>query len=380
MYILHSIPSFGLKSGGTSTCTYDLLSALNHQSCPADVLTLNLQNTLDEIIGEGEAWIKALPFDARTPFQFSNNLKQFLLEERIYDLYHTNGLWLYCNHITASIARKKDKPYLISLHGMLYPQALSRSSWKKVLMRKFCFDDDLARAACIHVTCVEEMNHYRQLGFENPVAVIPNPVPFFEMGEMKGKNEISRIGFLGRIHPRKQVERLIYAWKKLGNQISGAELLIMGEGDDSYLSFLKQEVKRLNLSGVCFTGFVSGNDKYEKLASLSCLCVPSDFENFGMIITEALSVGTPVIASKGTPWEELNTHRCGWWVDNDVDTLAATIREALNTSEEERQTMGERGKQLIKDNYSVEMVAGKMKRLYEWILYGGEKPEFVYLK
>ena len=31
---------------------------------------------------------------------------------------------------------------------------------------------------------------------------------------------------------------------------------------------------------------------------------------------------------KGTPWQELNMHHCGWWVDNDVDTLAATIREA----------------------------------------------------
>ena len=55
-----------------------------------------------------------------------------------------------------------------------------------------------------------------------------------------------------------------------------------------------------------------------------------DFENFGMIVTEALSVGTPVIASLGTPWEELNIHRCGWWVNNDVDTLAQTIEKVLS--------------------------------------------------
>lgn len=113
---------------------------------------------------------------------------------------------------------------------------------------------------------------------------------------------------------------------------------------------------------------------------LSYLIVPSDFENFGNIITEAMVHGIPVIASKGTPWQELNMHHCGWWVDNDVDTLAATIREALALSEEERIAMGKRGQQLVKENYSVEMVALKMKELYEWILYGGEKPEFVYLK
>lgn len=378
MYILHSIPSFGLKSGGTSTCTYDLLSALNHQSCPADVLTLNLQNTLDKIIGEGEAWIKALPFDARTPFQFSHNLKQFLLEERIYDLYHTNGLWLYCNHITASIARKKDKPYLISPHGMLYPQALSRSSWKKVLMRKFCFDDDLARAACIHVTCVEEMDYYRRLGFENPVAVIPNLVSFSGIDKIMRRNGVFRIGFLGRIHPIKNIDVLIKAWSKVNT--SGCELVLVGDGEKSYVDRLKGLVLDLNLSNVLFTGFLQGKEKQQMIASFDYQVLPSQSENFGMVVPEALIQGVPVIASKGTPWEELNTHRCGWWVDNDVDTLAATICKALNTSEEERLVMGERGKQLIKDNYSVEMVAGKMKRLYEWILYGGEKPEFVYLK
>ena len=119
---------------------------------------------------------------------------------------------------------------------------------------------------------------------------------------------------------------------------------------------------------------------YPQAFEKSFLIVPSDFENFGNIVTEALVRRIPVIASKGTPWQELNTFHCGWWVDNDVDTLVSTVRLALDTPEEERLAMGERGKQLIKSNYSIEIVANKMKRLYEWILYGGEKPEFVYTK
>ena len=103
-----------------------------------------------------------------------------------------------------------------------------------------------------------------------------------------------------------------------------------------------------------------------------------DFENFGMIVTEALSVGTPVIASLGTPWEELNIHRCGWWVNNDVDTLAQTIEKVLSLSTAELSEMGERGKQFVMEKFSDEQVAVKMKQLYEWILSGGKKPEFVY--
>jgi hypothetical protein len=40
--------------------------------------------------------------------------------------------------------------------------------------------------------------------------------------------------------------------------------------------------------------------------------------------------------------------------------------------------MGKRGQKLIKNNYSVEVVSKKMIQLYDWILNGGDKPEFVY--
>ena len=40
--------------------------------------------------------------------------------------------------------------------------------------------------------------------------------------------------------------------------------------------------------------------------------------------------------------------------------------------------MGENGKLLIETNYTDTQIALKMKQLYEWILTGGEKPEFVY--
>ena len=108
------------------------------------------------------------------------------------------------------------------------------------------------------------------------------------------------------------------------------------------------------------------------------LCVPSKTENFGMTVAEALIAQTPVICTKTAPWEELNTRHCGWWVDNDIDKLAQTIREALLLPQSEIDKMGENGKLLIETNYTDTQIALKMKQLYEWILTGGEKPEFVY--
>lgn len=374
MKVLQTIAGFGAHSGGTSTCTYDLLVAMHKIGCDIDLLSIQT----DDLMGKGEFWIKALYNDSYTPYGYSHNMNHFL-KNSDYDLYHTNGLWMYCNHITASVARKKDKPYIITPHGMLYPQALARSAWKKKLMMHLCFDKDIRAANCIHATCMQEMKYYRDLGYKNPVAVIANPMPLPKyIDDIKPERSKKRIGFLGRLHPRKNVKGLIEAWASLGKATKNAELYIMGKGDETYEAYLKELVTTLGLTNVIFAGFVNGREKFEKLATLTALFVPSDFENFGMIITEALIVKTPVMASLGTPWEELNTRRCGWWVNNDIHTLSQTMEEVFSLSDEELLAMGERGKQLVLEKYSSIQVATQMKHLYEWILNGGQKPDFVY--
>jgi hypothetical protein len=88
--------------------------------------------------------------------------------------------------------------------------------------------------------------------------------------------------------------------------------------------------------------------------------------------------GVPVIASKGMPWKELEEYHCGWWIDNDQETINRTLLKAINLSSVERIEMGMNGKRLMQERYSVGILGRKMKQLYEWILYGGEKPDFVY--
>ena len=375
MKILQTISGFGAHSGGTSTCTYDLLTAMHRIGCNVDLMTVKT----DDLMGKGEEWIKALPNDAISPYGFSSNMDRFLKQSN-YDLHHTNGMWMHCNHITCLMARRKHKPYVITPHGMLYPQALARSAWKKkLLLIGGGVDKDLRLADCIHCTCKEEMNYYRALGYKNPVAVIPNPVPIPSfIDELRNERSIKRVGFLGRLHPRKNVEALLDAWIRLGDKTKKAQLVVMGKGEAAYEAMLKERVKQSELTNVEFAGFVTGREKFERLASLTVLCVPSDFENFGMIVTEALSVGTPVIASLGTPWEELNSEHCGFWVQNNVKTLGETICNVLSLPDEEIRQMGENGKRLVKEKYQDMQVAQKMKELYEWILYGGKNPIFVY--
>lgn len=383
MKVLQTIAEFGALYGGITTCTYDLILAIHDIGAQLDLLTLDVKNRDDRLMGENEKWIKVLPNDAITPFEYSKSILRFLRNSN-YDIYHTNGLWMYCNHITCSIARQKHKPYVITPHGMLYPEALRRSYWKKWPLIQICFRKDISLADCLHVTCKAEMKHVRDFGYKGAIAIIPNPAnlpdyldevtspktSFMESGRVK------KFGFLGRLHPVKKVENLLYGMAKLPRP-QDCELVIMGKGDGAYEQFLRNEVDRLGLKNVKFSGFVSGREKYEQLAQLSCLFVPSDFENFGMIVTEALSVGTPVMASLGTPWEELNMVGCGWWSDRSPDNIADVMQQVIDMPASQLLAMGEKGRKLVQQKYAAPQVARQMRQLYEWLAGNGSKPSFI---
>jgi glycosyltransferase involved in cell wall biosynthesis len=106
--------------------------------------------------------------------------------------------------------------------------------------------------------------------------------------------------------------------------------------------------------------------------------MPSDFENFGMSIVEALLVAKPVITTNGTPWQSLAEQGAGWWVERTADALRAALIEAMTLTDEVRQSMGRRGCGMVAD-YSPAIVGSQLISLYRWLLKQGEKPNFVKL-
>lgn len=374
MKVLHS-GSLDVRSGGPALSTCLTLRGLRTAGIDAELLMAPLRPGGKLIADDITTHCTRHPIGQR--FAYIPSMGSTLRALGSYDLYHVQGLWQYLGHAVAAYARKVGVPYVLTLRGMLYPQALAHSALIKRLSLCAYQRKDLQQAACIQATCAEERDFYRQLGLTNPVAVIPNPIDTSAADIPPTPCAHRAVGYLGRVHPRKRIERLIYAFDHLRQQTADCELVIIGAGDNAYEQFLRAEAARLKLDNVRFTGFLTGADKDAELRRLACLAVPSDFENFGNIVTEALVRGVPVIASTGTPWQELPQRHCGWWIDNDQASIDRTIAEALALGEDERLAMGRNGQQLMRDNYSVEVLGQKMAQLYRWLLGAGPRPEFV---
>jgi glycosyltransferase involved in cell wall biosynthesis len=377
MKILHSISGLNLSSGGPSLSVWSLVTGLRGLHVDAEIITYQSQQKSDGMIGEG-SFVKAIPSPRFRRFGYSVSLNHFL-QNTSPEIYHGHGLWQYPVHAMAKTARDKNKPYVISPRGMLYPEALQKSAWFKKIAMPLFQSNDIKKATVLHATCKQELEHIRQLGFKNPIAVIPNSIDIkIPEKQAKPKNQKKRIGFVGRFAPIKNIENLINAWSETGKNKPGWELVLIGDGEASYKASLVQFAEKLDIKNIVFTGFLNGEEKETALHSLNYLVLPSKSENFGMVVPEALIREIPVIASKGTPWEELNTYNAGWWIDIGVQPLVEVLQKALCLSEEQRQQMGQNGRKLVEEKYSIEAVAAQMIQLYKWIIEHENKPDFIF--
>lgn len=100
-------------------------------------------------------------------------------------------------------------------------------------------------------------------------------------------------------------------------------------------------------------------------ASIFVLLIYS--ENFGIVVAEALAVGVPVITTKGTPWEELHTYNCGWWIEIGTKKLKVCLEDVIQKSPQVLIEMGTNGRRLIDQKYRIESVGNQILEFYKKI-------------
>jgi glycosyltransferase involved in cell wall biosynthesis len=152
------------------------------------------------------------------------------------------------------------------------------------------------------------------------LVVVPNPAPALAVEEAPERRGLV---FAGRITRQKALATALAAVAR----VPEVDLLVLGDGPDR--GRLEREAHGLGLNGrVRFAGAVTRAEVLRGLASADALLLSSDWENFPHTVVEALSLGTPLIATAvgGVP-EVVTDGVNGLLVPpGDPDALAAAIR------------------------------------------------------
>ena len=137
--------------------------------------------------------------------------------------------------------------------------------------------------------------------FPDDYRVIPNGIDIETYARARtGKKVHGRILFIGRPEPRKGLQVLVEAFAELRERLPAASLTLVGPTQEEVRGLMSR-LRRGgadDLRGISALGRVDLDAKLDQMGEAEILCAPSlGGESFGIVLTEALAAGVPVVAS-----------------------------------------------------------------------------------
>jgi len=392
MKILHIIPSYlpARLASGPIIPTHNLNKELVKKGFEVVVYTTNLDGakildvSLNQEVDIDGVKVFYFPISFRG-WQYSFALHRALAKNvKNFDLIHITSVFLSASTLGAYYAKKFKKPYIISPHGSLMSDPLSRHFLKKKIYLNLIEKKNLKDAA-VHFLVNQEKDDYLKAGLLLKKAIIiPNG---FSIGELN----IKRLGFLGlnfrkkfnipsdkkiilflaRLHPIKGLDTLIPAFAEVIKKEPNVVLVLAGPDENNYKKEVELKIENCKLKigkDVVFTGMLVGEDKISALQESDIFVLPSYSECLPMAVVEAMYFGLPVVITKNVGISlRVEKAGVGIVIEKDEKQLAEAILKILNNPNLGKE-MGDKGRKLVETEFSAEKVAEKWIEEYKFLI------------
>ena len=386
MRILQIVPSVSLVYGGPSQMVLGLSKALAAEGIEITLITTNSNGDTDQPpldvpiaqpIKQDGYEIIYFPCSPFRRYKFSLGLLQWLAQNaNQYDLAHIHALFSPVSTAAATIARNKKLPYILRPLGTLDPADLRKKKQLKKIYGLLLEKPNLAGAAGVHFTSIEEAKVSERYGTQTKDLVIPlgvdlpSNLPAKETArqQLGIKSDCPLILFMSRIDPKKGLDLLLPALEKLQAAELDFHFVLAGANpqDVDYENEIKQTIQTSTLGQkTTITGFVQGELKLGLLQDADLFVLPSYYENFGIAVAEAMAMGIPVVISDRVHiWQDIQSANAGWVTPCEVEQLTEALQSAIEDKEERKQR-GENARQLTKAKYSWRAIAQEMIEAYK---------------
>ncbi len=201
----------------------------------------------------------------------------------------------------------------------------------------------------------------------NKIHLIENGVDFGRLARYKWREPAQpTILFAGRLERHKNVDKIIRAFATIQKEKASTRLVVVGRGPEKHE--LLRLAKNLGLEGKI--EWIDGADRgrmNELYSSSTVVVMPSEFEAYGLVAAEAISLGVPTIVANMTALSDFVSAGLAQPVEPPI--TSERVLEALGQVLEDPSAFSPRlnpGEVIL----SWDSVAAKTHALYESILAG----------
>lgn len=299
--VLEIVNGLSLEHGGPPRNAVELHAALDRRSDISSHLISARGDGANVEILLGNDFPRPRPARSAGPSNPAVRLLRLLLT---CDVLIVHGYYIWWAPAVTATARLIGKTVLVIPHGSLTRHQRRYSRLRKALWELLPGLLTRRAAAAFVVGSEAERTELHEV-FPNLVAPVSGigtaipPVPHAApTAAGDGVSEPVRLLSMSRIAPKKRIDLMIDAVAELRNREVAARLVIAGDGDPNLVERLRVQAERLGIQDrVEFRGLVSGDAKEAVYADAQLLLAPSDDENFGISVAEALARGLPIVAS-----------------------------------------------------------------------------------
>lgn len=317
-------PPYGI--GGSERSVLSLARGLAKEGLKVTVISQNLtDSTVKEKLGEVDVYrLRTLPGEGPNvyddsllsrrmkpkPIQKKESFRKQIIncvEEINPDIVHTNVIGRLPEIWESSKKIGLATTHTIRNYNMLCHRRMMIGTTPCMHQCRDCFNkNQISRPKSVFVDGVVAISeHVRDVHFnagwfsDNCVVdVIPNTTDIgqdalcsSEATKINIQSKKYCFGYIGRIHKTKGVEVFLDAMLNAPS-LAKQSILIAGEGNSNYISYLSEKYSMLNIR---FIGFINPKDFFAQVKF--CIIPSLWYEPFGRVYVESLGYGVPVIGS-----------------------------------------------------------------------------------
>jgi len=375
-------PSYDPIIGGTETFVNQVTHKLNEIKIDTDIMTFNMNCKWSPFKGDQiriedgfRVWRasasnpRIFNFRGHTPYRELLNVHVIpkLGFSKIfakYDIIHFHDDIDLSFPLFSYFIGTQKKPRLLHCHSLNHTYHSYRTN---SLSRSF-----LRKVADIYVgLSTSSIGLLLNLGLpKSKLKILPNAVDTTVFRPNASKKFDNQILSVGRLSREKGIDVLLRALFHL--DIPTRVLIIGPVGDRLYFEEIKSLIQKVNSETshkAVHVGLVDKATLIRQYQEASLFVCPSISEPFGIVNIEALACGTPVIATNVGGIPDIVKDRVnGLLVPANRPLAIALALQELLSDRKSRERYGKRGRQIIQNSFSWNVVLEKLLKIYQGLL------------